>query len=102
MQKAKILKGRSEYLFRGVVKKNSGYRLRGINKSITYTRDREDVLSVLKKLWLSSEDCGLHTMRAGGCIMATPLGERFIKKGLFKNMVLGNQIELKMGILTPT
>ena len=76
------MKGRSEYLFRGVVKKNSGYRLRGINKPITYTRVREDVLSVLKKLGLSSEDYGLHSMRAGGYIMAARLGvkETFIKK----------------------
>ena len=82
MQKTKILKRRSEYLFRGVVKKNSGYRLRGINKTITYNRVRENVLSILKKLGLSSEDYGLHSMRAGGCTMATHLGvkETFIKK----------------------
>ena len=82
IQKAKVLKERSEYLFRGVVKKNSGYRLPGINEPITYTRVREDVLSVLKKLGLSSEDCDLHSMRAGGCTMATHLGVKktFIKK----------------------
>ena len=82
IKKAKILKGRSEYLFQGLVKKNSGYRLRVIKKPITYTRVREDVLSVLKKLGLSSEDYGLHSMRAGGCTMATHLGvkETFIKK----------------------
>ena len=91
------MKGRSEYLFRGVVKKNSSYRLRGINKPITYTRVREDVLSVLKKLGLSSEDYGLHSMRAGECTMVTHLG---VKETL-KSMVVGNQIELKMGILTP-
>ena len=36
----------------------------------------------LKKLEPSSEDYGLHSMRAGGCTMATHLGlkERFIKK----------------------
>ena len=82
IQKAKILKGRSKYLFRGVVKKISGYRLRGINKPITYTTVREDVLSVLKKLGLFSEDYALHSVRAGGCTMATHLGikEKFIKK----------------------
>ena len=66
----------------GVVKKTSGYRLRGINKPITYTSVREDVLSVLKKLGLSSEDYGLHSMRTGGYTIATHLGvkERFIKK----------------------
>ena len=47
-----------------------------------YTRAREDVLSILKKLGLSSEDYGLHSMRAGGCTMTTHLGvkEKFIKK----------------------
>ena len=76
------MKERSEYLFRGVVKKNSGYRLRGINKPITYTSVREDALSVLKKLGFSSEDYGLDSMHAGGCTMATHLcvKERFIKK----------------------
>ena len=82
IQKTNILKGRSEFMFRGVVKKNSGYRLQGINKSITYTSVREDVLSVLKKLELIREDYVLHSMRAGECTMATHLGikERFIKK----------------------
>ena len=76
------MKGRSEYLFQGAVKKNSGYRLRGINKLITNTRVREDVLSVMKKLGLSGEDYGLHSMSAGGCTTATHLGvkETFIKK----------------------
>ena len=40
IQKTKILKGRSEYLFRGVVKQNSGNRLRSINKPIAYTSVR--------------------------------------------------------------
>ena len=82
IQKAKILKGRSEYLFRGVVKKNSGFCLRGINKPIAYTRVRQDFPSALKKLGLSSEDYGLHSMRAGGCTMATHSGVKgtFIKK----------------------
>ena len=88
IQKTKILKGRSEYLFRGVVEKNNGYRLQGINKPITYTRVRKDVLSLLKKPGLSSEGYGLHSMRAAGCTMAKYLGvkERFIKKhGLCKS-----------------
>ena len=36
----------------------------------------------MKKLGLSSENYGLHSMRAGGCTMATHLGvkETFIKK----------------------
>ena len=37
IQKAKILKEGSEYMFRDVVKKNSGYCLQGINKPITYS-----------------------------------------------------------------
>ena len=76
------MKGRSEYLFQGVVQKNSGYHFRGINKPIIYARAREDVLSILKELGLSSEDYGFHSMRAGGCTMTTHLGvkERFIKK----------------------
>ena len=72
--KSKILKGRREYMFRGIVKKNSGYCLRDINKPITYTSVRKDVLSVLNKLGLSSEGCSLHSMRAVGCIMAAHLG----------------------------
>ena len=95
IRRAKTLKGKSEYMFRGVVKKNSGYRLPGNNKLITYTSVRKDVLSVLKKLGLSSEDYGLHNMCAGGCTMAIHLDV----KGRF--MVVGNQIELKTGILTP-
>ena len=85
MQKAKILKGRSEYLFQVVVKKTVVLIVRA------------GVLSVLKKLGLSTEDYGLHSMRADGCIMAR-LG---VKERFIKNMVVGNQIELKTGILTP-
>ena len=76
------MKERSEYLFRGVVKKNSDFRLPSINKPITCTSVREYVLSAMKKLGLSSEDYGLYSMRSGGCTVATYLGvkERFIKK----------------------
>ena len=49
LQKANILKGRSEYLSQVAVKKSIGYRLRGINKPITYSRVRVGVLSILKK-----------------------------------------------------
>ena len=80
IQKGKILKGRSEYLFRGVVKKNSGCVLRSINRPITYTSAREDVLRVLKKLGFSSENYGFHSMRAGRRTVATHLLKRFIKK----------------------
>ena len=99
IQKAKILKGRREYLFRGVVKKNSGYRLRGINKPFTYTRVREDVISVLKKLGLSSEDYGLHSMRAGGCTMATHLG---VKEAFIKNHGRWKSDRVKDGYTHPT
>ena len=48
IQKANILKGRSEYLSQVAVKKSIGYRLRGINKPITYSRVTVGVLSILK------------------------------------------------------
>ena len=64
------------------LRKKSGYRLRGINKPITYCNVREDVLNVLKKLGLSSKDFRLHSMRPGECTMTRHLGviERLIKK----------------------
>ena len=62
--------------------KNSDYYLRSINKPITYSSIKEDVLKVLKKLRLSSENYSLHSIPAGGWTVATHLAvkERFIKK----------------------
>ena len=76
IQKENILKGRTEYMFWAIVKKNSGYRFRDINKPITYSSVREDVFSVLRKLGLSSKEYSLHNMLADGCTMATDLGVR--------------------------
>ena len=63
--KAKILKGKSEYMFQGAV-----YRPWGINIPVTYSSARQDILNVLNKLGLSTEDYGLHSMRADACTMA--------------------------------
>ena len=69
-------------MFQGVIKKNSGSRLRGIHKPITCSSVTENVLNVLKKLGLSSDDNGLYSKRAEWCTVATHLGmkERLIKK----------------------
>ena len=60
IQKANILKRKTEYLFRGLLKKTVVIIF---NKPFTYTTVRKKVLSVLKKLKLSSEDYNLHSMR---------------------------------------
>ena len=43
-------------MFRGAVKKESGYCLTDINKAITYSSVMEDIVNTLKKLELSSKD----------------------------------------------
>ena len=65
IQKANILKGKSECMFQGAV-----YRPWGINIPVTYSSVRQDILNVLNKLGLSTEDYGLHSMRADACTMA--------------------------------
>ena len=79
---AKIKEGRNEYLFRAVTKTKQSYELRIHNKPISYTSVREDVLNALEKLGLRSSDFGLHSLRSGGCSMATHFGvkEKLIKK----------------------
>lgn len=66
---AKILKGRNEYLFRGVTKKKQSYQLRKINKPISCLRG--DVLKSLDILGFCNSDLGLHSLRTGGCSMAS-------------------------------
>ena len=88
---------KSEYMLQGAVKKNSDYRLQGINKPITYSSVREDALNILKKNGLSSENYGLYSMGAGGCTMATHLG---VKKRAIKKHGRWKSDQVKTGILT--
>lgn len=79
---ANIHNNQNEYMFRRLIKTSSGYRLRVQNNPISYTTVREDFLSALKRLGVRVENYGLHSLRAGGCTMATHYGvkEKLIKK----------------------
>ena len=63
IQKAKNFEMKKWIYVPGRIKKNCGYRLRGINKPITYSSARQGVLNVLKKLRLSSKDYNDNTLR---------------------------------------
>ena len=60
----------------------NGYRLRSLNKPISYATARENVITALKDIGLNTNDYGLHSLRAGGAAAAANLGinDRSFKK----------------------
>ena len=83
LDKADIDHTSQELIFRSVVlvKSTGQYKLKGI-KSLSYTRAREIVLSVLAQLGLDIKKFGLHSLRSGGATAAANGGvtDRLFKK----------------------
>ena len=54
------------FLFRGVTKTSQGYRLREVNKPLTYSRVREIIMEAFKNIVPNIKSFGLHSLRLGG------------------------------------
>ena len=69
------------FLFRGLVKLRSGYKLRA-SGGLSYTRARELVLEALEGIGLDRTKFGLHSLRSGGASAAANAGvpDRFFKR----------------------
>ena len=72
--KADISDTCQKYLFRGISHSKNGYRLRSVDKPISYATARENVITALTDIGLNSKDYGLHSLRAGGAAAAANLG----------------------------
>ena len=70
------------FIFRGVSKVKDGHRLRKVDKPISYTSLRDDVLKAIEGIGLDRKLFGLHSMRRGGATCAANKGvsDRLFKK----------------------
>ena len=62
-----------QFLFRGLVHTKNGFKLRQAG-SISYTRVRELVLTLLESIGLDRKQFGLHSLRSGGASAAANAG----------------------------
>jgi len=79
---AKIEENSNDFIFRGVSKTTQGWKLRKVDKAISYTSVRELILKNLKNIGLDSKKFGVHSLRSGGASAAANLGveDRLFKK----------------------
>jgi hypothetical protein len=59
----------SEFICRPGIKSTNGYKLSKSNKSLSYTRARETIITKLKEV-ADVSGIGLHSFRAGGATLA--------------------------------
>ena len=65
-----------------VINKISGYELRNVNNTLSYTRCRELLFSKLKEIGLDERKFGVHSLRSGGATQAArmQIPDRLFKK----------------------
>ena len=73
---------RDAYIFRAVSTIKNGSKLRSINKPLSYTRTREQILQAIKQIGLDEKLYGTHSLRAGGATFTANAGipDRLFKK----------------------
>ena len=71
-----------KYIFRGIENTKNGQKLRKINKPLSYTTVRGQVLDLPANIGLDPKKFGLHSLRSGGASAAANLGvnDRLFKK----------------------
>ena len=83
MEKADISENSNEFIFRQLTyfKKLGTYKLRSVDKPISYSRSREIILKELENIGLNKSKFGIHSLRSGG---ATAAAESGVSDRLFK------------------
>lgn len=61
------------------------YKLRKLNKPISYTTARENVSDAVKHIKLYPKNFGLHSLRSGGAIAAANYGVRNYLRDMVKD-----------------
>ncbi|KAK3087577.1 hypothetical protein FSP39_007771 [Pinctada imbricata] len=71
-----------EYVFRALSKTGNGYKLRSVNKPLTYTRVREVFLQAFDGIVPDIRRYGLHSLRSGGATASVSHGipDRMFKR----------------------
>ena len=80
LQKANV--GSRGFIFRGMQKAKGGHTLRRMDKPVSYTTLRKDILEAVNSVGLDKSKFGLHSMRRGGATQAASAGvnDRLFKK----------------------
>ena len=79
LKRSKVTSG---CVFRPLKKTKNGHAVRNIDKPVSYTTLRHDILNALSELGLDKSKFGLHSMRRGGATRAANMGvnDRLFKK----------------------
>ena len=71
-----------KFIFRQISHSKRGYKLKEVDKPISYTTVREILLTELGKMGLNAKQFGLHSLRSGGATAAAKFG---VNDRLFQN-----------------
>ena len=71
---AKIKESVEKFVFRQICHSKQGFKLKDLDKPISYTTVRDILLTNLKNIGLDKTQFGLHSLRSGGATAAANFG----------------------------
>ena len=74
IEAAKVKESEEKFIFRQICHSKQGFKLKNLDKPISYTTVRDIVLTNLKTIGLDKTQFGLHSLRSGGATAAANFG----------------------------
>ena len=66
IETAKVKESEEKFIFRQICRSKQGFKLKDLDKPISYTTVRDILLTNLKNMGLDKTQFGLHSLRSGG------------------------------------
>ena len=74
IEAVKVKESEEKLIFRQICHSKQGFRLKGLDKPISYTTIRDILLTSLKNIGLGKTQFGLHSLRSGRATAAANFG----------------------------
>ena len=74
IEAAKIKESEEKFIFRQICHSKQGFKLKDLDKPISYTAVRDILLTNRKNIELDKTQFDLHTLRSGGAMAASNFG----------------------------
>ena len=74
IETAKVKESEDKFIFRQICRSKQGFKLKDLDKPISYTTVRDILLTNLKNVGLDKIQFGLHSLRSGGATAAANVG----------------------------
>ena len=74
IETAKVKESEEKFIFRQICRSKQGFKLKDLDKPISYTTVRDILLTNLKNIGLDKTQFDLHSLRSGGATAAANFG----------------------------